>query len=317
MATIAIHGGAGTIPRGSFTPETYQAAREGLRQALLAGWAVLKDGGLALDAVEAAVISLENCPSFNAGHGAVLNTNGVHELDAGIMDGRDLAAGCIASAKTIKNPIIAARKVMENTDCVLLSAEGADAFAKEAGLETVEQSYYTTEMRVQNLQRAKDEEKGLLVRPRSEAEKHGTVGAVAHDDSGNVASATSTGGYTNKRAGRVGDTPVIGAGTYARNGVCAISCTGTGEYFIRNMTAHDIAAKIQYAGVKGSDAAQQCLDVLTAQGCSGGLIMVDGQGDVTMPYNSEGMYRGMIDADGNLWVGIHADDFRIEEKLTK
>jgi len=315
MASLVIHGGAGTIPRDSFTPEGYQAARDGLRDALRAGWAVLGKGGLALDAVEAAVVALENHPSFNAGHGAVLNAAGDHELDAGIMDGRTLAAGAICSARTIRNPIRAARRVMEASDCVLISAAGADAFAKEQNLELVEQSYFTTALRQQHWKRAEEEKAGLLMRPRSEAEKHGTVGAVAYDDEGNVAAATSTGGYTYKRVGRVGDTPVIGAGTYARNGVVAVSCTGLGEHFIRRGTAHDIAARIHYRGDSLADAVNAAIADLTADGCGGGIIAVDGHGNIAMPHNTEGMYRGSITPNGELSVGIYTDDFELTEQL--
>lgn len=315
MASLVIHGGAGTIPRDSFTPEGYQAARDGLRDALRAGWAILGKGGLALDAVEAAVVALENHPSFNAGHGAVLNAAGDHELDAGIMDGRTLAAGAICSARTIRNPIRAARRVMEKSDCVLLSSAGADAFAEEQGLDLVEQSYFTTPLRQQHWQRAQEEKAGLLMRPRNEAEKHGTVGAVAYDDEGNLAAATSTGGYTYKRVGRVGDTPVIGAGTFARNGVVAVSCTGLGEYFIRRGTSHDIAARILYRGDSLDAAVKVAIDDLTTDGCGAGIIAVDGKGNIAMPHNTEGMYRGSVTADGEVSVGIYVDDFKPVERL--
>lgn len=315
MACLVIHGGAGTIPRASFTPESYQMARDGLRDALRAGWAVLGHGGLALDAVEAAVVALENHPSFNAGHGAVLNAAGDHELDAAIMDGRDRRAGAIASARAIRNPVIAARRVMEDSDCVLLSASGADAFAREQGLEMVAQSYFTTDLRRQHWLRAQEEKAGLLTRARSEAEKHGTVGAVAFDDAGNLAAATSTGGYTYKRVGRVGDAPVIGAGTYACNGVVAVSCTGLGEYFIRRGTAHDIAARIRYRGDTLVSAADAVIAELTEDGCGAGLIAVDGAGNIAMPHNTEGMYRGSIAADGTLSIGIYADDFAMLEQI--
>lgn len=316
MASLVIHGGAGTIPRDSFTPEGYQAARDGLRDALRAGWDVLAKGGLALDAVEAAVVALEDCPSFNAGHGAVLNAAGDHELDAGIMDGRNRAAGAIASARTIRNPIRAARRVMEASDCVLLSAGGADAFAREQGLDLVEQAYFTTPLRQQHWLRAQEEAAGLLMRPRSEAEKHGTVGAVACDDQGNLSAATSTGGYTYKRVGRVGDTPIIGAGTYARNGVVAVSCTGLGEYFIRRGTAHDIAARMFYRQDPLAQAAQAAIDELTEDQCGAGLIAVDASGNIAMPHNTEGMYRGTVTADGALSVGIYTDDFSLVERLS-
>ena len=315
MACLVIHGGAGTIPRASFTPASYQQARDGLQEALRAGWAVLRDGGLALDAVEAAVIALENHPSFNAGHGAVLNAAGDHELDAAIMDGRDRRAGAIASARAIRNPVIAARRVMEDSDCVLLSASGADAFAREQGLDMVEQSYFTTDLRRQHWLRAQEEKAGLLTRARGEAEKHGTVGAVAFDDAGNLAAATSTGGYTYKRVGRVGDAPVIGAGTYACNGVVAVSCTGLGEYFIRRGTAHDIAARIRYRGDNLVSAADAAIAELTEDGCGAGLIAVDGAGNISMPHNTEVMYRGSIAADGTLSIGIYVDDFGMLEQI--
>ncbi|SFZ85461.1 beta-aspartyl-peptidase (threonine type) [Devosia enhydra] len=311
VASLAIHGGAGTIPRANFTPESYKAARDGLRDALRAGWAVLSKGGLAVDAVEAAVVALENHPSFNAGHGAVLNAAGDHELDAAIMDGRDRRAGAIASARAIRNPVRAARRVMEASDCVLLSAAGADAFAREQGLEMVEQAYFTTPLRQQHWLRAQEEQAGLLKRERSEAEKHGTVGAVAFDDHGNLAAATSTGGYTYKRAGRVGDTPIIGAGTYAANGVVAVSCTGMGEFFIRRGTSHDIAARIRYRGESLEAATAAAIADLTEDGCGAGLIAIDGAGRIALPHNTEGMYRGSVTADGVVSVGIYADDFAV------
>lgn len=315
MASLVIHGGAGTIPRASFTPQSYQTARDGLRDALRAGWAVLARGGLALDAVEAAVVALEDHASFNAGHGAVLNAAGEHELDAAIMDGRDGRAGAVAAARAIRNPVRAARRVMEASDCVLLAGGGADAFAREQHLELVQPDYFTTPLRQQHWQRADEERAGRLNRPRSEAEKHGTVGAVALDDAGNLAAATSTGGYTYKRVGRVGDAPIFGAGTYARNGVVAVSCTGLGEYFIRRGTAHDIAARIRYRGDSLADAAAAAIAELTQDGCGAGLIAIDAGGAIAMPHNTEGMYRGAIAADGTLRVGIYADDFAIVEQI--
>lgn len=309
MATLAIHGGAGTIPRASFTPESYRAARDGLRSALVAGWEILARGGPALDAVEAAVVALEDHPSFNAGHGAVLNEAREHELDAGIMDGRTLAAGAVASARHIRNPIRAARRILEDGTCLLLSASGADAFARAQGLEMVEQGYFTTPLREQHWQRADEQRAGKLMRSRTEAEKHGTVGAVALDDAGNLAAATSTGGYTYKRAGRVGDTPIIGAGTYARNGVVAVSCTGLGEYFIRRCTAHDIASRMRYAGTSLAEATQAAVDELNADEAGAGLIAIDASGNVSLVHNTEGMYRGQESADGAIGIGIYGDDF--------
>ncbi|MDV3251105.1 isoaspartyl peptidase/L-asparaginase [Devosia sp. BK] len=312
MATLAIHGGAGTIPRGSITEEGYRAAREGLRAALAAGWSVLKEGGLAIDAVEAAVVALEDHPSFNAAHGAILNERQEHELDAGIMDGRTLAAGAIASARHIRNPIQAARLIMEDGTCLLLSGAGADDFARGQGLAMVEQDYFTTPLRKQHWQRAEDERTGKLNRSRTEAEKHGTVGAVALDDAGNLAAATSTGGYTFKRAGRVGDAPIIGAGTYARNGVVAVSCTGLGEYFIRRCTAHDIASRMLYLDTPLADATQNAVNELKGDGAGAGIIAIDRHGAISLVHNTEGMYRGKVSDEGVIYVGIYADDFGAE-----
>lgn len=273
---------------------------------------MLKEGGLAIDAVEAAVVALEDHPSFNAGHGAVLNERQEHELDAGIMDGRTLAAGAIASARHIRNPIQAARLIMEDGTCLLLSGAGADDFARGQGLAMVEQDYFTTPLRKQHWQRAEDERTGKLNRSRTEAEKHGTVGAVALDDAGNLAAATSTGGYTFKRAGRVGDAPIIGAGTYARNGVVAVSCTGLGEYFIRRCTAHDIASRMLYLDTPLADATQNAVNELKGDGAGAGIIAIDRHGAISLVHNTEGMYRGKVSDDGVIYVGIYADDFGAE-----
>ena len=260
---------------------------------------MLGKGGLALDAVEAAVAALENHPSFNAGHGAVLNAAGDHELDAAIMDGRDRRAGAIASARAIRNPVIAARRVMEDSDCVLLSASGADAFAREQGLDMVDQDYFTTELRRQHWLRAKEEKAGLLTRARSEAEKHGTVGAVALDNLGNLAAATSTGGYTYKRVGRVGDTPLIGAGGWADQRV-AVSCTGQGEYFVRVAAAAQLAHRVRFGGQTLVEAADAVLAEIRALGGEGGLIAVDAEGNVAMPFVSAGMKRAALMPDGEI-----------------
>lgn len=263
---------------------------------------------MAVDAVEAAVVVLEDHPSFNAGHGAVINRAGVHEFDAA-MDGRTRTAGAVASARTIRNPIRAARQAMDDGDCVLLSATGADAFAKERGLDLVDQSYFTTGLCVQNWDRAKEEELGLLTRERSEAEKRGTGGAVACDNQGNLAAANSTGGYTYKRSGRVGDTPIFGAGTYACNGVVAVSCTGLGEYFVRRCTAYDIAARIKYRGESLLDATNAAIAELGGDKIGAGLIAVDDEGRIAMPHNTEGMYRGAVTSSSQMSVGIYTDDF--------
>ena len=315
MAQLVIHGGAGTIPRETMTPEAYAAARTGLQNALSAGWAVLSRRGSALDAVTAAVVVLEDEPCFNAGHGAVLNAAGEHELDAAIVDGRTLGAGAVASARHPRNPILLARAIMEQGDHVLLAGGGADAFAREQGLALVEQDYFTTPLRLQHLQRARDEQAGLITRPRNEAEKHGTVGAVALDDDGNLAAATSTGGYTNKRVGRVGDSPIIGAGTYARNGRCAVSCTGLGEFFIRYGTAGSIGAAVALAGKSLDEAAHAAIDELTPHGAGAGLVAVGADGSLSMVFNTLGMYRGSVSAEGLLGVGVYRDDFEVLEKI--
>jgi beta-aspartyl-peptidase (threonine type) len=308
IAAIAIHGGAGTIPRDEIGDAGLAAQRAALRDALLAGWAVLTKGGLALDAVETAVLSLENTPCFNAGHGAVFNAAGNHELDAAIMDGRNLAAGAVAGARSIRNPIRAARLVMERSDCVLLAGAGADDFAAGQGLAPVSQEYFSTALRRRYLDKARAVEAGLAEASASEAEKHGTVGAVAVDHAGNLAAASSTGGFTNKRVGRIGDTPVIGAGTYARNGLCAVSCTGRGEFLIRHVVGHEIAARMAYRGDTLETAAHGVIvEELTPLGGGAGLIAVDASGNVVMPFNTPGMYRGSITPDGRLSVGIYHD----------
>ncbi|MDR3517247.1 MAG: isoaspartyl peptidase/L-asparaginase [Azospirillaceae bacterium] len=317
MAVIAVHGGAGTIPRAEIGEAGYQAARHGLRHALAAAWSILARGGSALDAVECAVAALEDDPSFNAGRGAVFNAAGDHELDAAIMDGATLAAGAVAATRTIRNPVHAARLVMDRSDCVMLVGAGADAFARDAGLEPVAPDYFSTPMRAHFLQRAKAIESGLATPTRSEAEKHGTVGAVALDAAGNLAAATSTGGYTNKRVGRVGDTPCIGAGTYARNDWCAVSCTGQGEFFMRHATAHDIVARMAYRGQLLETATNAAIfEDLTPHGCGAGLVAVDADGNFSMPFNTDGMYRGVVTADARLSVGVYRDDFSFLEQLS-
>ncbi|WP_108661594.1 isoaspartyl peptidase/L-asparaginase family protein [Acuticoccus kandeliae] len=307
-AVIAIHGGAGAIQREKLGPDGYEAALAGLREALLAGWARLSAGASALDGVEAAVMSLEDNPLFNAGRGACFNADGIHELDASIMDGKTLAAGAIAASRTIRNPVVAARAVMERTGHLLLSGDGADAFATAEGIAQEPQSYFHTERQQRNLAKARARHLGEDSGPVSDAERHGTVGAVARDRHGNLAAATSTGGMTYKRPGRVGDTPIIGAGTYARNGVCAVSCTGSGEVFIRVCASHEIAARIAYRG-DGLDAAARAVlfEEIDALGGNGGLVAVDAAGMVSMPYSSAGMYRGAIDANGMMHVGIYEE----------
>lgn len=310
---LAVHGGAGVITRAGMTPEAEAAVRDGIRRALEAGYAVLRDGGTALDAVTAAVVVLEDDPSFNAGRGAVLTNEGTAELDASIMSGRDLAAGAVAGVKHVRNPIRAARLVMEASPHVLLAGAGADAFAEEQGLEPVENAYFLTERRREALERVRERERSTSGRAAQRdpepRQMTGTVGAVALDRHGDLAAATSTGGMTNKRWGRVGDSPIVGAGTYADNRTCAVSATGHGEYFIRLAVAHDISARMAHLGESVEAAAQSVIhDRLAALGGTGGVIAMDREGRVAMPFNTEGMYRGAIDAEGNVTVLIYGDE---------
>lgn len=308
--TLVIHGGAGTITRKSMTPEREQAYTAAMNQALQTGYAVLKKGGSSLDAVEAAIRVMEDSPLFNAGKGAVFTNEGKNELDAAIMDGKTRKAGAIAGVTTIRNPITVARLVMEKSEHVMMTGRGAEQFAKEKGAEIVDPSYFRTENRYQQLQRIKEQEKtqldhsggsqgSLNEEERMLDKKFGTVGAVALDQSGNLAAATSTGGMTNKRYGRVGDAPIIGAGTYASNQTCAVSATGHGEYFIRSVVAYDIAALMDYKNRSVKQAADEVvMKKLVEMGGEGGVIALDNQGNFAMPFNSEGMYRGYIQADG-------------------
>ena len=298
---LAIHGGAGVITRGSMTPEQEAAFDAGLQEALEAGAEVLRNGGTALDAVQAAVLPMEDNPIFNAGKGAVFTAAGTHELDASIMEGRTRNAGAVAGVTIVKNPILAARAVMDQSEHVMFAGPGADEFAREQNLETVPNSYFDTEHRRKALQRV------LETRSRTASDRHGTVGAVAIDAAGNLAAATTTGGMTAKKAGRVGDSPLIGAATYAENGVCAVSATGHGEYFIRVGVAKTICDRVKLAGESIGTAAQVALDEVADLGGDGGVVLIDGNGDVDFVFNSEGMYRGWIDADG-FWTGIYGDE---------
>jgi L-asparaginase/beta-aspartyl-peptidase (threonine type) len=281
-----VHGGAGTLRRKDMNETRERAYREGLALALRAGYAVLEAGGSSVDAVVAAVMQLENSPLFNAGRGAVLNSDGEHELDAAVMDGATGGAGAVAAVKQITNPVLAARAVMERTPHVLLAGPAADRFARDAGIPLAPPDYFRTPERARALERARARGEA------SAAERHGTVGAVALDRYGNLAAATSTGGYTNKLPGRVGDSPIVGAGLYAENETCAVSCTGLGEAFIRAVAAHDVAARMRYRGDTLATAARRVLDRIVALGGEGGLIAVDSTGRIAMPFVSEGMYRG-------------------------
>ncbi|MCH2651218.1 MAG: isoaspartyl peptidase/L-asparaginase [Candidatus Marinimicrobia bacterium] len=277
--SIAIHGGAGTITRKNMTPGKENAYRSKLKETLNVGYSILNKGGTSLDAVEATIRIMENSELFNAGKGAVFTNAGTNELDASIMDGRNLKAGAVARVKTVKNPISAARKVMEETWHVMLSGDGADKFAKEQGLDIVDPNYFYTQRRWDSLKKI-------------QVEKHGTVGCVALDKHGNLAAGTSTGGLTNKRWGRVGDSPIIGAGTYANNQTCAVSGTGQGEYFIRGNVAYDVSAIMEYKGKSVGVAAQNVIRKLSDKGGNGGIITMDSKGNISMPFNTAGMYRG-------------------------
>ena len=301
MPAIAVHGGAGDIPPAELTLERESAYRNGLEQALRAGQAILAAGGPSLDAVVAAVQVLEEDPLFNAGRGAVIAANGICELDASLMDGRDLRAGAVTGLRHVKSPIGLARLVMDRSPHVMLAGQGAEEFALEQGLEPVANRYFVTERRQRELAAA------LSVKGSAGFRESlmGTVGAVALDADGNLAAATSTGGMTGKRWGRVGDSPLIGAGTYAANDCCAVSATGHGEYFIRATVAHEIASLMRYAGKGVRDAADLVVHgQLARMGGEGGVIVVGGDGTIAMPFNSRGMLRGSIDAQGQLTTGI-------------
>ena len=292
---LAIHGGAGTITKENMTPEREASIREVLNEALSAGEAILKNSGSSLDAVEAVIMILENSPHFNAGKGAVFTNEGKNEMDASIMDGRNKNAGAIGGVTNVKNPILAARVVMEKSAHVLLTGKGAEEFAAEQGLEIVDPEYFFTQDRWESLQRMKAKTKGYLEINQTSDHKFGTVGAVALDKQGNLAAGTSTGGMTNKKYNRLGDSPIIGAGTYADNNTCAVSCTGHGEFFIRYAVAHDVSAMMEYKGTDFQSAADfVILEKLKAAGGDGGLIGVDKYGNIAMPFNTPGMYRGFV-----------------------
>jgi beta-aspartyl-peptidase (threonine type) len=293
--SLAIHGGAGTITRSSMTSDKEQKYLQALDAALKAGETILKNGGTSLDAVSAAVQNLEDCPLFNAGKGSVFTNSGGHEMDASIMNGSDLSAGAVAGVRSVKNPVLLARAIMEKSEHVFLAGQGAAAFAKSIGMQFEVDEYFYDEFRYQQLQEAITSGKVLLDHTENGNKKFGTVGAVALDQHGNLAAATSTGGMTNKRYNRIGDTPMIGAGTYANNTTCAISCTGHGEYFIRAVVAYDISCLIEYKGLSLQEACEIVVQQkLVKIGGEGGLIAVDAKGNIELPFNSEGMYRGMV-----------------------
>lgn len=302
---LAIHGGAGTLTRGDMSAEREAFYRAGLNHALTAGRDILERSGSALDAVTAAVCALEDDPLFNAGRGAVFTRAGTQEMDAAVMAGRDRRAGAVAGIFGPRNPVLAAKAVMERSSHVMLVGDGAMAFCREAGLAFADPDYFFTESRWRALQQTLAEGED----ERDEARRHGTVGAVARDRAGNLAAATSTGGMTGKLPGRVGDSPVIGAGTFADNATCAVSATGHGEFFIRYAVAHEIAARIAHAGRTLAEAAEAVVAELATVGGSGGLVAIGRDGTPALPFNCAGMYRGYVNCDGIVYTAIYDEPY--------
>jgi beta-aspartyl-peptidase (threonine type) len=315
---LAIHGGAGTILRSSMTAEKELSYKKALQDAITSGESILAKGGRSIDAVEAAIRTLEDNPLFNAGRGAVFTNEGKHEMDASLMNGKDLSAGAVAGVQNIKNPISLARGVMERSEHVFMAGLGAQEFAKKINAEFMADDYFFVQMRYDQLQQAKESDTMILDHtvdkarpdesPFGREKKFGTVGCVALDVHGNLAAGTSTGGMTNKKHGRVGDTPIIGAGTYANNKTCAISCTGHGEFFIRSVVAYDISCLMEYKGLTLKKACDiVVMDKLVKIGGEGGLIALDAKGNIELPYNSEGMYRASKKEGEELFIGIYKD----------
>ncbi len=316
---LALHGGAGTILKNRLTAELEKEYRVSLKTALDKGWQILNGGGTALDAVEETVCELEDNPLFNAGRGAVFTHDGKNEMDASIMDGATLNAGAVAFVKNVKNPVKLARLVMEKTEHILLAGDGANEFARQMKIEFAPDEYFYTEFRFQQFQEAREQGKIQLDHAANESElvkeikipnskfqiPIGTVGAVACDSSGNLAAATSTGGMTNKKFGRIGDTPIVGAGTYANNQTCAVSCTGHGEFFMLSAAAYDVAARMKYKNLDLVEAADETVEHLREIGGEGGLIAVDNLGNIALPFNSAGMYRAFINSDGEMSIDIY------------
>jgi L-asparaginase / beta-aspartyl-peptidase len=312
---IVVHGGAGTILREKMTPEVEAGFRAGLTDAITSGYAILEKGGSSLDAVHCAVNSMENNPLFNAGKGAVFTSSGGHQMDASIMDGRTLAAGAVAAVQHVRNPITLARMVMEKSPHVLLVGDGAEQFGRMHGIELADDDYFHTQRRWEQLLEAKAEEEKKTGQPSeipAKPKSLGTVGAVALDRDGNLAAATSTGGMSNSRYGRVGDSPIIGAGTYANNKTCAVSTTGHGEFLIRSVLAYDLSALMEYGGLSLAQAADKVIHGSFAEmGGTGGLIAINRQGEISLPFNTPGMYRGhLVDGD-KISVAI----YRVEQLL--
>lgn len=305
--TIAVHGGAGTISKNSMTPEKEAAYIKALNEALDAGYRILEKNGDALEAVKAAVIELENNNLFNAGKGSVFTNTGTHEMDASIMYGKDLSAGAVAAVKNIRNPIELAYTVMKKSKHVFLIGKGAEEFAKQKGIAFEPDEYFYSEQRYRQWQKVKDtDETALDHNISTDDKKFGTVGAVVCDANGNLAAATSTGGMTNKQFGRVGDSPMIGAGTYANNNTCAISCTGYGEPFIKAVTAYDVSCLMEYKGLSLEEAMKiVVMDKLMKIDGEGGMIGVDAKGNAALIFNCEGMYRGFCSSDGRREIAIY------------
>lgn len=313
---IVIHGGAGTIIKENMTAEKEAAYQETLEEAIRVGYDILKHGGSSLDAVQKTINVMEDSPLFNAGKGAVFTNAGTNEHDASIMDGKTWNAGASAGTKTVKNPINLARAIMDHSPHVMLSGNGAEEFAMEQGLEIVDPNYFYSENRFQSLQKIKDSEQVSQIQGVNQTfydsnikdSKFGTVGCVALDKHGNLAAGTSTGGMTNKRWGRIGDAPIIGAGTYANNRTCAVSSTGWGEFFIRAVVAHDISALMEYKGLSLAEAAKEVIqNKIPKLGGDGGIIAVDKNGNMIMEFNTSGMFRATMDDQGDLIIGIYND----------
>jgi beta-aspartyl-peptidase (threonine type) len=306
--SIAIHGGAGTLVKGLMTSQLEAQYKTALEVALEAGYSVLENGGTSVDAVETAVKLLEDSPLFNAGKGSVFTAEGTHEMDAAIMEGKELNAGAVSLITGIKNPVSLARDVMDKSYHVFLAGEGAMSFAKDSGHTIENPDYFYDEVRYQQWQGIKDTEGFQLDHSVKKEGKFGTVGAVACDQYGTISAATSTGGMTNKKWGRVGDSPMIGAGNYANNNTCAVSCTGSGEFFIRGVVAYDVSCLMEFKGLSIEDAASEVIHkrILKING-DGGLIAVDALGNITMPFNTEGMYRASRSSKGEKYIAIYKE----------
>ncbi len=304
---IAIHGGAGTLTRSNMTPEKENLYKDALKSALISGWEILSSGNSSVDAVEKAVEILENNSLFNAGKGSVFTNEGTHEMDASIMDGKTLNAGCVSSVRNVKNPILLARKIMDNSDFVYLNGKGAEEFAILNKLKFENDDYFYDEHRYSQFLKALSSDKVILDHSdENKLKKFGTVGAVALDSKGNLAAATSTGGMTNKKFGRIGDSPVIGAGTYANNSTCAVSCTGNGEFFLRSVTAYDVSALMEYKNMSLEKACHTAVHLkLTSIKGEGGLIAIDRNSNISLVFNSEGMYRAYTKNGKEVFIEIY------------